>query len=298
MIRSAIMTKSTDKVMFVSGFHRSGTTVVATAATAALRGRTLTAGDLAGHIPTLAAFLTETREAPADRGADRLPVTRDTPEEYGWLLYHASGRHALHRDDVRDGVLPNLAAGLGDGPIVLKNPWDAGHEALMLRAVPDGSILLVRRGVAAIADSSGRALLRFVGSDRYLRALMGDDRNVNTALGALAQPGWRRLILFWSRWRLRLGVLKLAARARRLPPDRVAYVSYDELSHDPAAGAAWAAHLIDPAELARAFGEHAFPDAPPDRPGGRLDRALDAYWARAWERARQRQVRTGVLAAR
>ena len=291
------MTIQPGGVLFVSGFHRSGTTVVATAATAAVHGRTLTVGDLARRIPSLAAFLAAPRERPADRGVDRLPVTPDTPEEYGWLLYHATGRHALHADDVRDGVLADLVAALGAGPVVLKNPWDTGREDLMLRAVPDGCVLLVRRRVAAITDSSRRALLRFVTSDGYLRALMNDDRNVRTVLGALAQPGWRRVIIFWSCWRLRAGVLRLAARAGRLPPDRVAYLDFEELCADAAAGAAWAAHLVDPGALAAGFTAHMFKDCSAGPRAGWVDRALDAWWGRAWRKARSHQAAAGVVSA-
>jgi hypothetical protein len=295
MITSMSMRISPGGVLFISGFHRSGTTLVATAATAAVRGTTLTVGDLAEHIASLATFLAETRDTPVDRGVDRLPVTPDTPEEYGWLLYHRSGRHALREEDLSAGVLRDLAAGLGPEPVVLKNPWDTGHEDLLLRSVPDAAVLVVRRSVAAIVDSSRRALLRTATSDSYLRALMGDDRNVRTVLGALGQPGWRRVVLFLSRWRLRLGVLRLAVRAGRLPPAKVAYLSYEELTDRPAAGAAWAAHLLDPAELAAGFATRVFPDAGGARRGALVDRALDACWERSWRRARQAQVAAGVL---
>jgi hypothetical protein len=288
----------TPQVLFISGFHRSGTTLVASAATAATGGITLTVGHLADRMPSLGTLLRTPRSTPVDRGVDRLAVTADTPEEYGWLLYQAKGRHALRREDVHSGFLRTLVddiAGPRTSRVVLKSPWDTGAESLLLEAVPDSRVLLVRRGVAAIEDSSRRALLRFVTSDEYLRALMADDRNVRTLLGALAQPRWRRVVLLLSRWRFRLGVLRLAAAVARLPPERVAFVSYEELRADPAAGAAWAAHLLDPTGLADAFTATAFVDSGGARRGGWVTRALDAYWARAWRRARAAQVAAGIL---
>jgi len=284
------------RVLFVSGFHRSGTTLAATAVTAATGGTTLTVGHLADRIPSVAAFLAATRDAPADRGVDRVTVTAATPEEYGWLLYQAAGRRALSERDVRGGILRELVAAIGGaGPVVLKNPWDTGREDRLLRSVDNSSVLLVRRNLAAIEASLRRALLRYVGSNAYLRALRSDDRGVRMTLRTLANPIGSRAILFVSRWVLRCKVVRLAGRVGGLPADRVAFVSYDELTDDPAAGAAWAAHLLPAANLAAAFGTWVFVDAGAPRPGGWLVRALDARWARAWERARAAQVAAGVL---
>jgi hypothetical protein len=283
-------------VLFVSGFHRSGTTLVASALTDATRGTTLTVGYLAERIPGLAALLQRTRDSPVDRGVDRLPVTAETPEEYGWLFYHASGRHDLRPEDVRADVLPQLVRDIaGDGPVILKNPWDTGREDLMLQGFPTGAVILVRRGVAAIEDSSRRALLRFVASDTYLRALMGDDDRVRTLLGALAHPRWSRLVLLVSRWGLRINVLRLPRRLAKLPPERVAYLSYDELCRDAVAGAAWATHLLDPAAFAASFKGLVFADCGGERTGGWLVRALDARWERAWRRGRAAQIAAGIL---
>jgi hypothetical protein len=285
--------------LFVSGFHRSGTTVVATAAAAATRGATLTVGHLARRIPTLASFLHATRAAPADRGVDRLPVTESTPEEYGWLLYHATGKQAMSARGTPANLLRELVAEIAaesDTPlVVLKNPWDTGREKLLLRHFPDGRILLVRRSLGAIEDSAERALLRFLSSDGYLRALMGDDATVGKLLATLADPGRRRLLMFASRWRLRIKAVQLARTAPRLPLDRVAFICYDELRRDLPAGTGWVAHVLDPVAFGAAFTATAFPEQSPDRRRGWVVRLIDAYWARAWQRARTAQARAGVL---
>jgi hypothetical protein len=283
-------------VLFVNGFHRSGTTLATTAATVAAGGVTLTVGHLARRIPSLDRFLGAPHEVPPDRGVDRLPVTESTAEEYGWLLYHATGRRYFRNEDagiLRD-VVSELAAESGASVVVLKNPWDTGRERLLLDQLPTARVLLVRRAVADIEDSSRRALLRFLESDGYLRALMADDAGVRKLLAALANPWQRRLMLFAARWSLRIGAIRLARSAVRLPPDRVAYVCYEELRDDPATAAGWAAHLLDPAAFARAYTELVFPDCGPARRGGWTTRAIDAYWARAWRRARAAQVRRRV----
>jgi hypothetical protein len=45
------------ELLFVNGFHRSGTTVLTSAVTEATGGVTTTVGVLARHIPALAGFL-------------------------------------------------------------------------------------------------------------------------------------------------------------------------------------------------------------------------------------------------
>jgi hypothetical protein len=287
--------------LLVCGFHRSGTTLVATAATAATGGATLTVGHLAGRIPSLALFLRTPRDTPADRGVDRLEVTESTPEEYGWLLRHATGAQSVGADPAAGALLRELVdqlAGESNGSyVVLKNPWDTGHEKLLLRHLPDARILLVRRGLAAIEESSERALLRFLRSDGYLRALMADSAAVDGLLAALADPVRRRVLLFLSRWRVRVKAILLARSALRLPRHRVGFLCYDELRTDPVAGAAWAAHLIDPVAFADAFTAAAFPDGGGGGRRGWVIRRIDAYWARSWRRARTAQLRDGVLPA-
>jgi len=285
-------------VLFVNGFHRSGTTLATTAATVATGGATLTVGHLARRIPSLDRFLRAPHDAPPDRGVDRLPVTESTAEEYGWLLQHATGRRFFRGEDaglLRD-VVSELAADSGTSVVVLKNPWDTGREQLLLDRLPTARVLLVRRAVADIEASSRRAMLRYLESDGYLRALMADDAETEKLLAALASPWQRWLLLFASRWSLRVGAVRLARSASRLPPDRVAFVCYEELRDDPRTAAGWAAHLLDPAAFASAYTELAFPDRGPARRGGWVTRAIDAYWARAWRRARAAQVHDRVTA--
>jgi hypothetical protein len=285
-------------VLFVSGFHRSGTTLVATAATEATGGATLTVGHLARRIPGLAKFLDAVHDTPPDRGVDRLEVTPATPEEYGWLLQHATGHKSLRGGPAAVAVLreavAEIVAASAPPVVVLKNPWDTGRERQLLREFPGARVLLVRRGVAAIEESSARALLRTRTSDGYLRALNGD-KVVDQLVDGLSSPTKRRLILAVQRIGLRLGAVRLALTAPKLPPDRVAFVSYEELRADLPTATAWLAPVVDPAAFAHAFAGHAFPDPSSSPHGGFVARAIDRLWARAWAKGRQAQLTAGVL---
>ena len=151
------------RVIFITGFNRSGTTLVTTAVTEAARATTLTVGDLARHLPSIDRFLTAARKRATvpDRGVDRLPVNESTPEEYGWLLHAATGEYTFGATAADSGTLRTLVDELAndsDAPVVvLKNPWDTGHEQLLLDHFPDSGALLVRRRLSAIETvRSGR----------------------------------------------------------------------------------------------------------------------------------------------
>jgi hypothetical protein len=141
-----------------------------------------------------------------------------------------------------------------------------------------------------------RAWARYVTSSGYLRALVGDRTRAAEIFGVLMDPAKRATMVQRSRWRVRRSAVRLAFTIGRLPLDRVAFLSYDELRRDPDAGAAWAAHLVDPAAFARAVAAHTFPEYNREDGGDRVVRLLDRLLDLAWRRARARQVRRGLLA--
>jgi SAM-dependent methyltransferase len=287
------------RLLFINGFHRSGTTVMTSAVTEALGGVTTTVGVLARHIPTLDALLETVSAGTVDRGADRLQITPQTTEEYGFLLHHHTGKHALygHPDGLRllREHIAELAAEGAHGTIVLKNPWEVGHEARMLADHPDARIIILRRRLADIERSVDKALLR-ASSSAYSRALDGDSEDYHRLQGLLASRWKRPLLLRVLRLVLRRRAYRLASSVRKLPADRVAFLSYDELRANPKAGAAWAAHLLDPQALAEAFTKHAFAERGAQAPSSMAQRALDRRWKRAWENVRAAQVRAGIVA--
>jgi hypothetical protein len=287
-------------VLFINGFHRSGTTLLTSAATEATGGVTLTVGYLARQLPALRYFLRVQRRnnRTPDRGVDHLPVTESTPEEYGWLLRRLTGRSALSARSARAGILPRLVGELagdsGSSVVVLKNPPDTGRERLLLRHLPGSRVLLVRRGLGAMEASLGRAVARSAQSSGYGYALVGSPRTAG-AFRLQLWPAGRWVALRLMRWRTRVRVVRLAHGAARLPLDRIAFLSYDELRQDPQAAAGWAAHLLDPEPLGRSVAALALPDCGHRQPGSWLVRFIDWYWAQAWRRARNAQVRAGLL---
>jgi hypothetical protein len=290
------------RVLFITGFNRSGTTLLTSAVTQAAQARTLTVGDLARHMPSVQRLLASAsrRGAVVDRGVDRLPVSESTPEEYCWLLKAVTGEFVFDARAAETGVLDSLIeelAGDQDVPVVLKNPWDTGRERLLLDHFPTADVILIRRTLGAIEDSQNRALNRMATSNRYPRALIGDAHSRAEMLGALLNPQARQRMVGDFRQRVRRTSVQLGRNALKLPLDRVAFLSYDELRADPLAGASWAAHLLDPGALAEAITAHTFPEYNTARPRGLTVRVIDWYWARAWRRARARQVKEGILAA-
>jgi Sulfotransferase family len=289
------------RVLFITGFNRSGTTLITTAVTQAVSARTLTVGDLARHLPSLQRFLTTASKHGTvfDRGVDRLPVSEATPEEYGWLLNAVTGNFAFSPQAAQDGVLHSLVDELADSadtPIVLKNPWDTGNERLLLDHFPDAQVILVRRDLSAIEDSLSRAWERMATSNRYMRALIDDRRQRAETLGAILDPQARQRLVEDAKQKMRQDAMRLARSVGSLPLDRVAFLSYDELCVDPAAGAAWAAHILDPAAFSEAFAAHTFPEYNKATAESTKVKTIDWYWDRAWRRARARQVRAGILA--
>jgi hypothetical protein len=297
------------RVLFITGFNRSGTTLLTSAVTSATQARTLTVGDLARHMPSVRRFLATAAKhgTVIDRGVDRLPVSESTPEEYCWLLKEVTGEFVFDAKAARAGVLDSLIdelAGEQDATlpastrtVVLKNPWDTGRERLLLDHFASACVIVIRRDLSAIEDSQNRAMNRMATSSRYPRALIGDPHSRAEMLGALLNPVARERLVGDFRQRVRRTAIRLGRSASKLPLDRVAFLSYDELRADPIAGAAWAAHLLDPAALAAEIAAQTFGEYNRTSTASWTARAIDWYWARAWRRARARQVKAGILAA-
>jgi hypothetical protein len=290
-------------ILFITGFNRSGTTVLVDAVAAATAGAPLTAGDLARHgAPGLAARLRRIFDSadPIDRGVDGRLVTESMPEEYGWFLYHlgTGRRRSLRFRSAATADLRRVADALSarSGVAVLKNPSDTGHEDELLAAFPDAQIIISRRRVAGITASSYRAMDRYITTSAYGEALRGDDFWVRFLARALRTRTLARLVRFGTRWGLRVRLMGYLRTFSRLPADRVAFLSYDELVEDPDRGARWAAHLLDAGRLSKEFRAALSADTgarPPE--SSWIDRELDRRWARVWKVKRGEQLRLGVL---
>jgi Sulfotransferase family len=287
------------RLLFINGFHRSGTTLLTSAVTDAIGGVTTTVGVLTRHIPTLRTFLDELPESGVDRGVDQLLITPQTPEEYSFLLHEYTGKLAVygHPDGLRllREHVAELAAEAPGATIVLKNPWELGHEARLLADFPEARVIILRRRLADIERSVNKALLRSSSSD-YFRALDGDSESYRRLQRQLASRWKRPLLLHALRLAVRRQAFRLAGSVRELPVDRVAFLSYDELRANPEGGAAWAAHVLDPQALASALKRNAFAERDEPARSSAVHRALDRRWKLAWDEARAAEVARGVVA--
>lgn len=286
------------RVIFISGFNRSGTTLVTSAATQAAQAATLTVGYLATQMPKLAAFMRDCTEKGIvpDRGVDRLPVTESTPEEYGWLLAGETGSLVYDDKAEESGILhravSDLAAQTGAETVVLKNPWDTGNEQKLLDCFPGSSIVMVRRQLDGMAASQAKAWERMATSHDYVLSLIASDVVAKLIRRTLLKPEARKKEVAKTNETTRQRAIALTESVTTLPLDRVAFVSYEELRADPKAGARWAAHVLDAHAFAGAIEQLSFPEFNHSGEPSETDRA----WAAAWEQLRGRQVSTGVIA--
>jgi sulfotransferase family protein len=291
------------RVLFVTGFNRSGTTLLTSAVTQASGGTTLTVGDLARHMPSLREYLDAVDKdgATSDRGVDRLEANASMPEEYGWLLSTVTGEFAYGEKAVASGILHTvvneLAENSGAPVVVLKNPWDTNRTQFLLDDFPDSGVLLVRRRLPAIEDSLSRAWDRMAGSNVYIRALIGNPDFREVIMKILLDPASREDAVNDAKQHTRDDAAKVAENAASLPLDRVAFLDYDEFRTDTRAAAAWAGHLVDPERLSGAITSLAFAEYNSEPVGSPEVEAIDEAWANAWRDVRAQQVAAGILPA-
>ena len=288
-----------ETICFITGFHRSGTTVLTEAVASAVPAPMLTVGDLAQYTPALAELLDSlrSRAVPLDRGVDGRPVSPSMPEEYCVYLASRGRRRKLRYGSGAKADLQALADTVAERgasrSAVMKNPWDTANEARLLRDFPRASVVIVRRALPEIEASQRAAFARERDSSEYMGTLLPGE--FLERLWQLVHRGrlLPRLVNSISVWQLRLRALRLASQVQRLPPDRTALLSYDEFKTDPGAAAQWASHLLDPDVLAEEFAARCVPFGAEHRPAhvSRVAAAIDRYWARSWERARARHAK-------
>lgn len=289
------------QVLFISGFNRSGTTLVTSAATAAAKGGTLTVGHMARHMPSIDKFLRDAKEngTTPDRGVDQLRVTESTPEEYGWLLLATTGQFTFGEKAQETGILnkvvDEIAADAENPVVVLKNPFDVGREQVLLDAFPGSRLIMLRRGLGAIEHSLGRAWARMATSNEWVQALVGGPEYAGDFVATVTDPVKREAMVASSVEKMREQALEIARDAEKLPLERTAFLSYDELRSNPAEGAAWAAHLLDAGAFAAAVTELTFPEYHSERSSDPVTRAIDDQWEESWRQVRAKQREAGIL---
>lgn len=187
-----------------------------------------------------------TRLGLTDRIFDRVRVTPELPEEYGYVLWENAPFWYLPRLNRRNkGNLIRLAKKVqftshAKKPLLLKNPWDYPNFAYLKSAFPEAKFVFIHRNPISVINSKIKAM----------RSAL-HKKNPYTALLA---PGYARLfhhpvqlvlarLIFSDRLKLGLRLLTsysdLAARyyrkhIQKLSPDDFIAINYERLCQSPA----------------------------------------------------------------
>lgn len=147
--------------IFILGLHRSGTSILYKTLTATDRFNPITAYHLIRYHELLTHFHTHTTdqaktaltalfraEGQTDRGIDRLQLTADFPEEYGFLLGHQTLRMNL-----TPRTLPLFTTlckkiqytAQNTRPLLLKNPYDFPNFCYLKATFPTARFVFIHR---------------------------------------------------------------------------------------------------------------------------------------------------------
>lgn len=242
--------------LFVMGDHRSGTTILYKALGASGCFNIVTAYHVIKYDELLYNhFHGETEEAKArlmaefkakgqtDRAIDRMQLSPEMPEEYGFIFRHTGFRQRLNRRTMP--AFMELCRKIQltsetDKPLLLKNPWDYYLNFMNVKRVfPEAKFIFMHRNPLYTMSSQLKALrMSFSARNEYV-ALIGDWYE-----DILRNPVKRRLtqLLFSERFNLglRVGIrhLRLGTRyfldnVSQLPPDDYVSIRYEDLCRDP-----------------------------------------------------------------
>jgi hypothetical protein len=178
------------------------------------------------------------------RATDRVSVTPDTPEEYGYLLL-AQGEKSWVRPQtvpLLRRVVERLQAEAPGRTVLLKNPWDYGNEDVLLGAFPDARFIAIHRHPLAVVQSSVRMFRQiWEAPDPYTALLSARYRR-------LWAGRWSRALFQWLAsprnavdLHITLGGLVQSHRKHHrvwpgLPAERAVALRYEDLVVDPPAG--------------------------------------------------------------
>ncbi|MFP5504512.1 MAG: sulfotransferase family protein, partial [Candidatus Sericytochromatia bacterium] len=256
-----------ERLVFVVGLHRSGTTFLYQLladhfplATTQLYHvthyrRLLHArehGHETRHRQAIAAYLQA--HGLDTRGTDGIPLHPATLEEYAFILRKVTPAWSYEPSSAGlfDELLRKLAALQPDAAgLLLKNPHDFGRLAAIARRYPQARFVVIRRDPVRVLDSQLRAGLRYRRHPRYLDMLMTGTPHWEAFKGVW---GLSRLLVpdaLYARYlvgmltRDMIRELESAASAlQALPPEAWVEVSYEALMSDPGPAIARIGQLI------------------------------------------------------
>ena len=162
------------KPVFIMGDHRSGTTLLYQLLTATQSFNVLTAYHIIRYGELLHNYLNDNAFAAKeqlanyfakiglnDRIIDRVKVTPDLPEEYGFLLTNVRFRAMLNSKNLSRfmEVCKKVQFVSNPGrPLLLKNPWDYLNFMYVKRALPEAKFIFIHRNPIHIMNSQLKAI--------------------------------------------------------------------------------------------------------------------------------------------
>ena len=188
--------------IFILGFHRSGTTLLYQTLTATQCFNFVSAYHVIKYQELLTNYVHKQEskakqelaelfqsQGISDRVIDKIPVTPDLPEEYGFILRNAGYEFKLNRDNLdyfkRLCKKIQLISPLPN-PLLLKNPWDFSNFLYIKKAFPQAKIIFIHRNPVHVINSklkAGKALFENPSaystliSKQYVRNLQKNSQN-------------------------------------------------------------------------------------------------------------------------
>ena len=243
------------KALFIMGDHRSGTTILNKILGATGCFNVVTAYHVICFRELLHHYVNQSVEEAKEqlsyrfvqagvlrRGIDRVGISPETPEEYGFILRNGGYRPRLSPHNLQDLVLLcRKATFTGDGrkPVLLKNPWDFLNFVYVKEAFPESRFIFIHRHPVRTINSQ-LAATRSIFSRRngYIAMVVG------WYDGLFRQPTKRRIFELLFSSHLGLG-FQITARhvfrttryfinnIRKLPPSDCISVRYEDLCDAP-----------------------------------------------------------------
>lgn len=241
--------------IFIMGDHRSGTTLLYQLLASTGAFNVVTAYHVIRYSELLANRLSHA-EASAkeelarefqnlgltDRGLDRVAVSPELPEEYGFVLGGARPRLAQRNRERFEELCRKIQwLGMPDRPLLLKSPWDYANFVFVLKAFPTARFLFLHRDPVRVVNSQLRALRQsFDRHNPYVGALAPwyDDlwhRPRRLAIARALYSDRRPWGLRITCRHVRKSGLYYLNHVEALPPGQHLSLRYEDLCEDPAA---------------------------------------------------------------
>lgn len=243
--------------IMIMGLHRSGTTYLYDVLSEILNVATLNVYHIRHYPELLDARASGREQALQDaidgdfarqgldtRQTDAIRLSHATVEEYGWILQRRGGSFRVGpRTAPLFGEICRKISFLNPGAqaVLMKNPWDTGNAAEILKSYPETRFVYIRRDPAGILNSQLRNAIHF-GSRRdpvlyFLlegipagKAVIGGQRVLYKLVGERA---YRRLLVDYLARDVRRELAKFAEATSSLPRDKFIEIEYESLMERP-----------------------------------------------------------------